>query len=262
VILELDGVSCGYGNRRVLDKVELAVGERENVCILGPNGVGKTTLFRTILGTLPGLEGEIRVDGRNVRRIPRRERARLMAYVPQAHTAPFPFKVMDVVLAGRTAHIGLTAHPTKHDEAVAASSLARMGIDDLAQRPYTELSGGERQLVLIARALAQEPKILIMDEPSSYLDFGNQARLLELVRRLVHERSLAVLMSSHFPNHAFACASKVALIHRGKLLDSGQPGDVLTEASLEKLYGIQVRILEGDPKTDPNLRACVARGGG
>ncbi len=134
-----------------------------------------------------------------------------------------------------------------------------MDIADLAERPYTELSGGERQLVLIARALAQEPRVLIMDEPSSHLDFGNQARLLALIRSLVHERDLAVLMSSHFPNHAFACATRVGLVKDGRLVALGAPNEVLTEASLEDIYGIPVRILEGDPLTDPTLKVCAAR---
>ena len=177
MILELRGLSCGYGRRKVLSDVNLSVAG-ENLCLLGPNGVGKTTLFRTILGAIEPMGGEVLVDGKSIVAQSRRQRARLMAYVPQAHTAPFPFHVIDVVLTGRTAHISLTSAPSRHDEEVARAALERMGIADLDDRPYTELSGGERQLVLIARALAQEPRVLIMDEPSSHLDFGNQARLL------------------------------------------------------------------------------------
>ena len=259
MILELKDIACGYGNRTVLSGVSLAIEPGENLCLLGPNGVGKTTLFRTILGAIQPQHGQVLVDGTSILTLPRRRRARLLAYVPQAHTAPFPFHVLDVVLTGRTAHISLTSSPSAHDESVARASLDRMGIEDLADRPYTELSGGERQLVLIARALAQEPRVLIMDEPSSHLDFGNQARLLSLIRSLVHERDLAVLMSSHFPNHAFACASKVGLIKDGRLIALGEPGTVLTEESLENIYGIPVRILEGDPLTDPSLKVCAAR---
>lgn len=259
MILELRGLSCGYGRRVVLSGIDLSLAAGENLCLLGPNGVGKTTLFRTILGAIEPMGGEILIDGKNISGQSRRERARLMAYVPQAHTAPFPFHVIDVVLTGRTAHISLTATPSRHDHAVAWAALERMGIADLADRPYTELSGGERQLVLIARALAQEPRVLIMDEPSSHLDFGNQARLLSLIRTLVQEDDLAVLMSSHFPNHAFACASRVGLIQDGRLSALGVPGEVLTECSLQQVYGIPVCILQGDPQTDPGLKVCAAR---
>jgi iron complex transport system ATP-binding protein len=261
MILEIRDLACGYGQRTVLSSIDLTVEPGDNVCLLGPNGVGKTTLFRTILGAIPPQKGQILMGGASMHGRSRRDRAKLMAYVPQAHTAPFPFHVMDVVLTGRTAHVALTSSPSKHDETVAHASLERMGIGDLADRPYTELSGGERQLVLIARALAQEPRVLIMDEPSSHLDFGNQSRLLALIADLVRERDLAVLMSSHFPNHAFACASKVALIKDGGMLAIGPPDAVLTESSLEEIYGIPVRILQGDPTTDPDLRVCVARAG-
>jgi iron complex transport system ATP-binding protein len=260
MILELHGVSCGYGRRTVLHNVDLSVDAGENLCLLGPNGVGKTTLFRTILGSITPQEGSVSVDGRDIRCLSRRERARLMAYVPQAHTAPFPFHVFDVVLTGRTAHISLTSSPSRHDKDVARQALERMGIGHLSDRPYTEISGGERQLALIARALAQEPRVLIMDEPSSHLDFGNQARLLGLIKALVKERDLAVLMSSHFPNHAFACASRVALVKEGRVVTIGQPDHVLTEDALESIYGISVRILRGDVATDPDLRVCAARG--
>jgi iron complex transport system ATP-binding protein len=259
VILELRGLSCGYGARRVLEDVSLRIAAGDNICLLGPNGVGKTTLFRTILGVIPQLAGQVLVEGSDIGRLSRRERARLMAYVPQAHTAPFPFKVSDVVVTGRTAHIGLTARPSRRDEEAARAALERTGVAHLAERPYTELSGGERQLVMVARALAQEPRLMIMDEPSSHLDFGNQARLLTLVNSLVAERDLAVLMSSHFPNHAFACASQVALVKDGRLVELGRPETILTEGHLEMLYGIPVRILEGDPVRDPSLRTCVAR---
>jgi iron complex transport system ATP-binding protein len=259
MILELRDLTCGYGRRKVLSNVDLTVAAGDNLCLLGPNGVGKTTLFRTILGAIDPMGGDVLVDGKSIRHQSRRNRARSMAYVPQAHTAPFPFHVMDVVLTGRTAHIPLTSAPSRHDEDVARAALERMDISDLADRPYTELSGGERQLVLIARALAQEPRVLIMDEPSSHLDFGNQARLLALVRTLVQEGDLAVLMSSHFPNHAFACATRVGLVKDGRLVALGNPDDVLTEESLEGIYGIPVRILEGDPETDPALKVCAAR---
>lgn len=257
--LELKGLCCGYGRRTVMHDVSLALNAGENLCLLGPNGVGKTTLFRTILGLLKPLGGDVIVDGVSLARRSRRERARVLAYVPQAHDPPFPFRVLDVVITGRTSHIGITGVPSRRDEAVALESLARLGIEDLSRRCYTELSGGERQLVLIARALAQDAQVLIMDEPSANLDFGNQARLLALVRSLVQEQALSVLMSSHFPNHAFECASRVALISGGQVVALGAPNEVLTEASLEQIYGVPVSIIEDEPGSDSALRFCAAR---
>lgn len=259
MILELRDLTCGYGRREVVSHVSLSIKAGDNLCLLGPNGVGKTTLFRAILGAIEPMGGEILVDGKSLAGQSRRQRARVMAYVPQAHTAPFPFHALDVVLTGRTAHIPLTSSPSSHDYEVARASLDRMGVGGLEDRPYTELSGGERQLVLIARALAQEPRVLIMDEPSSHLDFGNQVRLLSLIKSLVRERDLAVLMSSHFPNHAFSAATQAGLVKDGRLVALGAPEEVLTEAALEDIYGIPVRILEGDPSTDPTLKVCAAR---
>lgn len=244
--LELRSLACGYGRRTVLHDISFEVDLGENLCLLGPNGVGKTTLFRTILGLLPPHAGRVILDGKDLAQYSRRSRARVMAYVPQSHTPPFPFRVVDVVLTGRTAHIGLTATPSARDVEIAEECLETLGASDLAERTYTELSGGERQLVLIARALAQKPDVLIMDEPSASLDFGNQTRLLSLIASLVRRGDLAVVMSSHFPNQAFACATKVALVKDGTLLTVGQPDDVLTEPNLEMLYGIPVSILQNE----------------
>jgi iron complex transport system ATP-binding protein len=258
MILELRDLCCGYGPHPVLDGVNLGVGRGENLCLLGPNGSGKTTLFRTVLGLIAPLSGEILVEGRNLRDLARRERAKLLAYVPQAHQAPFPLDVRDVVLTGRASYVGLASSPTRRDRRIAFEALEALGIGRLAGRPYTELSGGEQQLVLIARALAQEPRALVMDEPSSHLDFGNQARLLALMRSLASERGIAVLMSAHLPNHAFACASAVALIGCGRIAHVGPPATTLTESTLEEVYGIDIRLLHGTDKAGARVTACVA----
>ena len=255
--LDLVGVACGYGRHTILHDINFSLETGENLCLLGPNGVGKTTLFRTILGLMPPHAGTISVDGIDLCGHSRRSRAQVMAYVPQAHTPPFPFRAMDVVLTGRTPHTGAFRAPSRSDRRLAEESLADLGAEDLAERTYTELSGGERQLVLIARALAQKPKVLVMDEPSTSLDFGNQARLLDLIARLVKDRGLAVLMSSHFPNQAFACASKVALIKDGRLLATGSPVSTMTEENLQATYGVPVRILERSNGDGTPLRLCA-----
>jgi iron complex transport system ATP-binding protein len=261
MILELRDLCCGYGPYPVLDVVSLGVRRGENLCLLGPNGSGKTTLFRTVLGLIPALSGEVLVEGRSLQNLGRRARAKLLAYVPQAHQAPFPLDVRDVVLTGRVSYVGLASAPTRRDRRIALEALDALGIGRLAGRPYTELSGGEQQLVLIARALAQEPRVLVMDEPSSHLDFGNQARLLALVRSLAHERGIAILMSSHLPNHAFACASTVALIQSGRIAHVGPPATTLTESTLEAVYGVGVRVLRGIDRMGASITACVASAG-
>ncbi|MFT9057003.1 MAG: ABC transporter ATP-binding protein [Ethanoligenens sp.] len=254
--LELRNVSCGYGTKTIVKDLSLLAVSGEVLCLLGPNGVGKTTLFKTILGFLKLQEGKILLDGEDVSRWPRKEFAKAVGYVPQAHTPPFPFTVLDVVTMGRTAHLGPFASPTKTDVAIAEESLERLGVGFLKERIYTEISGGERQMVLIARALTQRPKVLIMDEPTSNLDFGNQIRVLEQVNRLAKE-GLCVIMTSHFPDHAFLCSAKVALLQRNVQFQIGTAEEVITEQNMLSAYGVRVKIgsLQGDDGTP--VAACV-----
>ncbi len=257
-MLELRDLSCGYGSTAVLSGVTFSVEPGEILCLLGPNGVGKTTLLRTVLGLMKPLAGEVRVEGRTLSGRSRRELARLVAYVPQAHTPPFPFSVFDVVLAGRTAHVGLFSTPSAEDRLVATEALELLGIAPLADRPYTGISGGERQLVLIARAVAQEPRVLLLDEPSASLDYGNQVRLLELVGMLSSERRLAVMMSTHFPDHALRCATTAALVKDGGILAVGATDTVITDRHLEEVYGVPVDLVESGHNGSRG-KVCVPR---
>jgi iron complex transport system ATP-binding protein len=252
VRLEVERANCGYAGKPVVDDVSFALESGEVVCLLGANGSGKTTLFKAILGLLRLRGGRILVDGADTARWPPRRLARALAYVPQAHTPPFPFAVKDVVLMARTAHLGLFGSPSRRDAAIAEDALETLGVSDLAHARYTEISGGERQLVLIARALAQQSEFLIMDEPTSNLDFGNQVRVLRRVKELAR-RGLGLLMTTHFPDHAFLCASRVALLKAGRLLTMGKPEEVLTRRHLEGAYGVSLRIVE----VDAELRVCV-----
>ena len=230
-VLEACALDIGHGKRRVGQGIGFAMAPGEVLCLLGPNGSGKTTLFRTLLGLLPPLAGEVRVLGEPVTAWSRSAFARHVGYVPQAHAGIFPFSVEDVVLMGRAARIGRFATPSQHDRERALHCLQTLGIAHLRQRIYTAISGGERQLVLIARALAQEPVLLVMDEPTASLDFGNQIRVLEHIDQL-RQQGMAVLLSTHQPEHALRIADRMALLGSGRLLGVGAPAQTATPAHL------------------------------
>ncbi|MDR3599779.1 MAG: ABC transporter ATP-binding protein [Desulfosporosinus sp.] len=257
---ELKGLKCGYSNQAVLKGISFTMEPGEVLCVLGPNGTGKTTLFKTILGLIKPLEGEILFNGENSIHWPRSKMAQMIGYIPQAHNTSFPFGVMDMILMGRTAHLGNFSSPTKKDRRIAEQAIDTLDISYLANRIFTELSGGEKQLVLIARALAQEPKILVMDEPTSALDFGNQLKVLSQVRQLAHQ-GLTIIMASHVPDHAFFYATKVMLLSQGGLFGLGKANEIITEEKLRELYGVNVKIIQtgikSDYDDDSELRMCV-----
>ncbi|WP_207640789.1 ABC transporter ATP-binding protein [Clostridium hydrogeniformans] len=239
-MLEVKSVTCGYNKKPIISNVSFNVKDGDVVCLLGPNGVGKTTLFKTILGFLPLLGGEIILDKNNAITMARKEFAKKVAYVPQAHVPPFPYKVLDVVVMGRAAHLGSFASPSSKDYHKAEKVLVDLGVAYLKDKIYTEVSGGERQLVLIARALIQEPNLLIMDEPTSNLDFGNQIKVIERVRSL-SKKNMGIIMTSHVPNHAFMCADKVVAMGRHSIR-VGECSEILTEETLKELYNLDVAI--------------------
>ncbi len=254
--LEVKDAVCGYGTKKVVENISLSVQSGEILCLLGPNGVGKTTFFKSILGFLKLLGGEILLNDEDIQRIPKKRLAKAVGYVPQAHTPPFPFTVLDVVMMGRTAHLGMFASPSGEDRKVAEQALKLLGISFLKDRIYTEISGGERQMVLIARALTQQPEILIMDEPTSNLDFGNQIRVLEQINKL-SKKGLGVIMTSHFPNHVFLCSTKVALMQRNNVFTVGSVDEVVTEKNLKSAYGIDVRITSTKDEKGNSIKACI-----
>ncbi len=255
--LELEDLAFGYPGRTVGSGVNLSVGPGDVVCLLGPNGCGKTTLFRTILGLLPARAGRVLLDGAPLQHLPRAEVARRVAYVPQAQAVGgFAFTVLEVVLMGRTAHLGPFRAPGRADRAGAMEALAGLGIADLAGTDHTRVSGGQRQLALIARALAQGASLLVMDEPTASLDFGNQSLVLRRVLEL-RARGLGVILPTHDPGHAFACASVAALLHEGRLAALGPPAAVLDPARLAEVYGVPVpveRLADGHHVCAPDLR--------
>jgi iron complex transport system ATP-binding protein len=236
--------------------VSLSLEAGEVLCLLGPNGSGKTTLFRTLLGLLPPLGGQVLVDGKDLWRRTRGEIAQRVSYVPQAHAAFFPFTVREVVLMGRTAHLGIFSMPSRRDREIAQAAIKRMRLAHLADSIYTRISVGERQLALIARALAQDARIIVMDEPTANLDFGNQVRVLEHIQALA-QTGMGVLLSTHDPDQAFICADRVAMLHEGRLARTGTPAEVITAASLRQLYGVDVEVMQVAIASGARRTACI-----
>jgi iron complex transport system ATP-binding protein len=225
--------------------------------ILGPNGCGKTTLLKCIDGLMKLDGGSITINGKDLRQLSRVEIAKSIGYVPQFHQPSFAFSVLDAVLVGRAPHIGYLDSPKKEDVLIAKQALETMSISHLADSNYTQLSGGERQMVLIARILAQQPSLLLLDEPTSHLDFGNQIKLLGTLQKLA-DTGLPIIMTSHFPDHAFLVSNKVVLMKRGELIDVGAPNEIITESNLEKVYKIKVKIVDVD--LGVNRKVCVPVG--
>jgi iron complex transport system ATP-binding protein len=235
-------LTIGYSDRVVGRGLDVKLEQGEVLALLGPNGGGKTTLLKTLLGILKPRDGEVAIDGRSLGAISVRERARLIAYVPQVHMPTFAFTVESVVLMGRTAHGNLFSRPSANDRAVAARMLEQFGIAHLAPRPYTMISGGERQLVLLARALAQEPRFVVLDEPTASLDFGNQGKVMREIRALA-AAGHGVLFTTHDPNHALRAADRAYLLRAGARIAEGAVGAVLTRERLAELYGATVETL-------------------
>jgi iron complex transport system ATP-binding protein len=235
-------LSIGYGGRTVGSALDVGLKEGEVLALLGPNGCGKTTLIKTLIGILRALAGQALIDERPIATYSAAERARRIAYVPQSHAPSFAFTVETVVLMGRTSHGNLFSAPTAADRVVAARALERFGISALAQRPYTMISGGERQLVLLARALAQEPRFIVLDEPTASLDFGNQGKVMRELRALA-VAGHGVLFTTHDPNHALRAADRAFLMREGRRLAEGNVREVLTQPQLEALYGAPIEML-------------------
>jgi len=256
-MLEVKNLRAGYGSHsEIVHDVSFNLAEGEFCCIIGANGCGKTTTLKTVLGLLPALGGSIEVDGKDTSRMGERELAGYFAYIPQTHRLPFPFQVKDVVLMGRTPYLGRMTSVSRSDRRIAFAALCQLSIKHLADVPYTELSGGQQQLVLIARALTQQPDILIMDEPTASLDFGNQQMVLSRMRNLA-DCGMSVLMVTHDPAHAFYCADRVIVLHEGRVLDEGTPSEVITSNLMRTIYDTEVRIERLDIGGGKTGCACV-----
>lgn len=250
------GLDFGFRDHVVGRALDCFLAAGEVVCLLGPNGSGKSTLMRTLLGLQPRLAGEVTLDGRDLGAWPAAERARRLAWVPQAADSYFDFSLREMVEMGRTAHRGVFASPAPRDREAAHAALERLGIAHLADRPIHGVSGGERQLALIARALATEAGYLVMDEPTANLDYGNQSRVLEEVARL-RDAGMGVLVSTHHPEHAFRIADRVLLLAAGRLVAQGPTLATLTSAALSGLYGRPIEVVPVRTAGGAEARVCL-----
>jgi ABC-type cobalamin/Fe3+-siderophores transport system ATPase subunit len=260
-MLEIKSLSVAYNLHPALRDITLAVRPGEILVVAGPNGAGKSTLIRAVSGVQPSQSGEISIDGNDLDRLTVAQRARYMAVVPQARDIPAAFSVYQTVLLGRTPYLGWMGQANSHDHACVKKALLQADALEFADRRVGELSGGEQQRVLLARALAQETPVLLLDEPTTHLDLKNQSRLLNLIQELVHEKSLAVLMVLHDLNLAGLYGDRIALLIDGRLEALGSPEEVLTEEELTRVYDIPVHIIPhpdyGSPLVLPDGRGGI-----
>ena len=254
--LEVSNLGFSYGNQAVLKDISFTAHAGDLIALVGPNGVGKSTMFKCILGFLKGHQGTIRIDGRLTGELSAKETARLVAYIPQSSAQVFDYTVLELVLMGLASQLSLLATPSKTEEDRALAVLDELSIAHLAHRGCGQISGGEYQLALLARALLQQARILIMDEPTANLDYGNQYRVMERIGNLT-KRDFIVMLAAHDPNQVLQHATRALIIKEGSLLADGAPADVMTEELLSSIYGIEVRrlMLKDDER---EYQVCVA----
>lgn len=231
-----------HAQRPILKGVNFTAEHGLLTAILGPNGSGKTTLFKCVAGLWKPQKGDILFEGRSIMHDRHESRAKIIAVVPQEHEPPFPYSVFDAVLMGRTVHVDLFSTPSKNDYRKTSEAIEEVGINHLKERPYTKISGGERQLVLVARALAQDAPVMLLDEPTSHLDFRNQVLVLRKVKKIIKQRRVIAVMTIHDPNLAMLFSDNVVMIKDGSVICQGDAAHVVNEMSLRSVYDIEVVV--------------------
>jgi len=251
--MRVEDLHFSYGSHEVLKGISFGVEDSGFVSLLGPNGAGKSTLFRCMLGLLEPSAGTVHICGRNIRNMPAAELSHRVAYIPQSHTPVFNFSVFDMVLMGTTAQLPRFASPGKKQKELAEAAMERMGIAHLRNRGCGNISGGERQLALIARAIAQQAKILVMDEPSASLDYGNKLRVMETVKSLTAD-DYTIIQSTHDPDQAYLYSDQILALYDGMILACGTPRDTISSDLISTLYGVDVEVCSMHAD---DVRVCV-----
>ena len=255
-MLSVKNLSFAYKpGEKILDDISFDAPEGRLIAVLGPNGAGKSTLFKCILGFMNKFDGEIYLGDKEIRQMTRKEIANMAAYIPQSETPVFNYTAFDAVLMGTTGMLSALQRPGKEQEEIARKAIDYLGISYLSEKGINEISGGERQLVFLARAMAQQAKILIMDEPTANLDYGNQQHVLNHVQNMTKE-GYTILLSTHNPEHALQYATHILSIKDHKILAEGEADEVLNEDLIEKIYGLKVTIIETEVD-GKMVRSCV-----
>lgn len=246
--LEVNDASFAYGKERVFAEISFELNRGEVLCLLGPNGSGKTTLIDCLLGLKRLDQGDIRLLGENINRLKPDQMAKKIAYVPQIHENSFPYKVIELILMGRAAYTSLFSSPQANDLNIAEEALKLVDMYEYKERICTQLSGGESKMIMIARALAQDTPIIILDEPTAHLDLKNEIKILETIEKLVKESNVSVIMATHNPNHAFyfdnnGIKTSILLLNNGNSTLLGSPDEILSVSNIESVYNVSSKIL-------------------
>ena len=255
MIFEVQNLHFKYpdSDKRVLNGVSLTLGEGEILSILGPNGAGKSTLLNCMANLLVPNSGNIKLCSKDISKMPAREVASTISYVPQNHTPAFGYTVFHFVLMGCASKVGLFEKPGKEEQEKAMNALKELNIEHLADKPYTEISGGERQQATIARAIVQEPKAILFDEPTAHLDYGNQLRTLRLIKSMA-EKGYSVIITTHNPDHAILLGGTAAILDRAGNLTIGKSSEIITEECLKQVYNTDLRLIY---VKELNRYACI-----